>query len=198
VTPNKQRVLDAAIELAGTLGLRALTHARIDEHAGLAKGSASNYFRTRQALLEGVVARLAELELPEVDAAFTPTTPEALVDALCAQFEYMTNEARTRTSARLVLFMEAGHVPALGAALSRGRAALEAVGVVALARLGAPDPRAAAATLAACFEGLVLHRIARHDETDPRPTFELVVRAALGVSRPARALAGTPASPPSP
>ncbi|MGK3209117.1 TetR/AcrR family transcriptional regulator [Amycolatopsis sp. MEPSY49] len=180
MTPNRQRVLDAAIELAGTQGLRALTHARIDERAGLAKGSASNYFRTRQALLEGVATRLAELELPEVDAAFAPATAESLVDALCAQFEYMTREARTRTSARLVLFLEAGHTPALGAVLTRGRAALEAVGVVALARLGARDPQGAAEALAACFEGLVLHRIARRDETDPRPTFELVVRAALG------------------
>jgi hypothetical protein len=37
----------------------------------------------------------------------------------------------------------------------------------------------AAATLAACFEGLLLHRIARHDESDPRPVFEMVVGAAL-------------------
>lgn len=51
--------------------------------------------------------------------------------------------------------------------------------VVALARLGARDPQGAATALAACFEEHLLHRVARHDETDPRPTFELLVAAAL-------------------
>jgi DNA-binding transcriptional regulator YbjK len=179
VTPTKQRALDAAIQLVGTQGLRALTHARVDDHAGLARGSTSNYFRTRQALLSGVVARLAEFDLTQVGVAFSPTSPDELVDTLCQLFEYMTREARTQTTARLILFMEASHTPALQQALSRGRAAMETVVVLALARLGARDPQAAATAVAACVEGHVLHRIARHDDTDPRPTFDLVVRAAL-------------------
>nr|WP_230565351.1 hypothetical protein [Saccharothrix luteola] len=68
-------------------------------------------------------------------------------------------------------------MPELREALSRGREAMEAV--VALARLGARDPQGAATALAACFEEHLLHRVARHDETDPRPTFELLVAAAL-------------------
>ena len=32
----------------------------------------------------------------------------------------------------------------------------------------------------ACFEGLIRHNIAEHDGADPRPTFDLVLRAALG------------------
>jgi hypothetical protein len=57
---------------------------------------------------------------------------------------------------------------------------MESSVVPALARLGALDPQAAAAAVMACFEGLILHRIARHDDTDPRRTLDLVVRAALG------------------
>jgi DNA-binding transcriptional regulator YbjK len=45
VTPTKLRVLEAAVVLLGTEGLRALAHARVDEQAGLPKGSTSNYFR---------------------------------------------------------------------------------------------------------------------------------------------------------
>jgi hypothetical protein len=71
----------------------------------------------------------------------------------------------------------ASHNAALREALSRGRAAMEDL-AVALARLG-PANHMAGIAVAACFEGLLLHRIARHDPTDPRPTFELVVRAAL-------------------
>jgi hypothetical protein len=38
-----------------------------------------------------------------------------------------------------------------------------------MARLGASDPFAAALALMACSEGIILHRIARHDPTDARP-----------------------------
>lgn len=40
------------------------------------------------------------------------------------------------------------------------------------ARLGAHDPQVAANAVMACTEGLILHRIARGDDTDPRPTFD--------------------------
>jgi AcrR family transcriptional regulator len=173
------RVLDAAIELLGNEGLRALTHARVDERAGLPRGSTSNYFRTRAALLIGVADRILEREIPAAETAFSPTSPTELVDTLCDLFEFTTGVNRILTTARLVLFMEASHNAALRDALTRGRAALEATWVPALARLGAHDPVAAGAAIAACFEGLILHRIARHDDTDPRPTSELVVRAAL-------------------
>jgi len=171
--------VEAAVELVGTEGLRALTHARVDERAGLPKGSTSNYFRTRQALLSGVVQGIVDNEVPSVSVAFSPSSADELVDAFCALFEHLTTVNRTVTTARLVLFMEASHDAALREALSRGRAAMEGFALVAMARLGARDPRAAGIAVAACFEGLLLHRIARHDPTDPRPTFELVVRAAL-------------------
>jgi Tetracyclin repressor-like, C-terminal domain len=117
-------------------------------------------------------------------AALRPASGEKLIEALCRLFDHMTRVNRITTTARLVLFMEGSHNSSLGEALSRGREALESVVVVALARLDAHDPATAATTVAACFEGLLVHRIARHDETDPRrqdprPTFELVVRAAL-------------------
>jgi AcrR family transcriptional regulator len=60
---TKLRVLEAAVELLGTEGLRALTHARVDEQAGLPKGSASNYFRTRAQLVTGVSDWITEREL---------------------------------------------------------------------------------------------------------------------------------------
>jgi DNA-binding transcriptional regulator YbjK len=179
VSAIKSRVVEAAVDLVGTEGLRSLTHARVDERAGLPKGSTSNYFRNRRALLAGVVEGIVDRELPSVGVAFAPSSPDELVGALCALFEHLTTVNRTVTTARLVLFMEASHDGELREALSRGRAAMEAVGVVALARLGARDPHAAGVAVAACFEGLLLHRIARHDPTDPRQTFELVVRAAL-------------------
>lgn len=174
----RTQALDAAIELLGTEGLRALTHARIDDRAGLPKGSTSNYFRTRQALLTGVVEWLAAGDAQTV-GAFTPASAEEFVDAMCGLFDHITRVDRVRTTARLILFLEGSHDPVLREALSRGREVLESMTTAALAGLGAPQPREAARAIAAASEGLILHRIARHDDVDPRPTYDLLLKAAL-------------------
>ncbi|MCU1444066.1 MAG: TetR family transcriptional regulator [Cryobacterium sp.] len=179
MTATRMRVLTAAVDLLASGGLRALTHVRVDERAGLPKGSTSNYFRTRAALLIGVTEWIVERELPAVTAAFVPRSPAELVDAMCALLDMTTRDNRDLTTARLVLFMEASHNADLREALSRGRAALEPAATAAVAALGARDPRAAAEAIAACFEGLVLHRIARRDYSDPRPALETVVKGAL-------------------
>lgn len=176
---NRERALAAAVDLLGTDGLRALTHARVDERAGLPKGSTSNHFRTRAALLAGVVHWMVEDERPAVDSALAPRTPEEFLDGLCVLFDFMTGPNRTVTAARLVLFLEASRDPALREALARGRQAMVSALVPAFERLGAGRPDLAADALAACFEGLFLHAIGGYGEIDARPVLELVVRAAL-------------------
>ena len=70
------RALDAALTLVGEQGVRALTHARVDAAAGLPRGSTSNWFRTRDALVAGVVIHLAESERAEIATAGPPrSTP---------------------------------------------------------------------------------------------------------------------------
>jgi DNA-binding transcriptional regulator YbjK len=54
-------IADAAISTLARDGMRGLTHRAVDRAAGLPEGSASYYFRTRQALLQATVERLAEL-----------------------------------------------------------------------------------------------------------------------------------------
>jgi DNA-binding transcriptional regulator YbjK len=177
--PPRRRALDAAVDLLGTEGLRALTHGRVDERAGLPRGSTSNYFRTRAALLAGVSDELAARDLASLSAAPDPQSPGALVDLLCAAFEQATGPDRAATTARLALFLEASHDLALRSRASQGREALVDWGETVASRLGAADPRAAIVAVAAAYEGLLLHAIARHDPTDPRPTLALVTDAAL-------------------
>jgi len=181
--PPRTRALDAAIDLLGTEGLRALTHGRVDQRAGLPRGSTSNYFRSRAALLEGVADELAARDLASLSSAPEPQTPGALVDVLCAAFGQATGPDRAATTARLVLFLEASHDADLRARASRGREALLGWGEGIAARLGSPDPRAAIVAVAAAYEGLLLHAVARHDTLDPRRTLALVVDAAIGTAR---------------
>jgi hypothetical protein len=56
---------------------------------------------------------------------------------------------------------------------------MEAWTVSVLTRLGASDPPSAAAALAAASEGIILHRIARGDDSDPRPVFEMIMRGTM-------------------
>lgn len=175
----RDQALDAAIELLGAQGLKALTHRRVDQRANLPQGSTSNYFRTRDALLRGVADAILEREISGMRAAFAPRSAEELLEALVSLLERTTEDQRTLTTARLVLFMEASHNPALRESLGRGRTALEAALQGALRELGATDTVASTRAVMACAEGLILHRVARHDDSDIRPVLELVVRAAL-------------------
>jgi DNA-binding transcriptional regulator YbjK len=122
---TRDLALSAAIELLGTGGLRALTHVRVDDRAGLPKGSTSNHFRTRYALLEGVADEIVRIEPAALGEPSMPDSAEAVVELLCTTLEYATGPGRTLTTARLVLFLEASHDARLRDTLARGRAAME-------------------------------------------------------------------------
>ncbi len=59
---RRQDLADAAIQVLGNYGARGLTHAKVDEHAGLPDGTTSYYFRTRGALQLAIIDRLNELD----------------------------------------------------------------------------------------------------------------------------------------
>src|SRR4051812_32320357 len=120
---TKERALDAAVQLLGTEGVRALSHARIDARAGLPAGSTSNWFRTRRALLAGIVAWMAERERADFDPPDVPVTPHAdgLIEGLCAMVELQTGRFAVRTRARYALFLELASDLELGAPLRRQR-----------------------------------------------------------------------------
>lgn len=165
------------MDLVGTQGLRALTHARIDAQAGLPRGSTSNYFRTRAALLDAAVTWVAERELAEVSFDVDPSglTADGFVDALCAGIEVQTGAHRVRTMARYVLFLESAHDPELRAPLVANRLRFEAFAVQVLTGLGATDPAVAAHALIACGEGIVLHRMTVDPSAELRPVVAAVV-----------------------
>jgi AcrR family transcriptional regulator len=176
---NRDRALAAAVELLGTEGLRGLTHARVDDRADLPKGSTSNYFRSRAALLDGVVDWMVRQEVPQVETTLRPASPEDLVDELCRLYEFMTGPNAVTVTARMVLWVEAATNPQVRQALLRGRATMASMLIPALAGLGARDPLAASDTLGACVQGLFLQQFGRGETIDPRPLVEIIVRGAL-------------------
>ncbi|QRN80346.1 MAG: TetR family transcriptional regulator [Nocardiopsis sp. BM-2018] len=176
MSQTKVRAVDAAIELLGTRGLHALTHGKVDAAAGLPKGSASNHFRTRDALVRGVVARLEELDRQDWARLYdvTVASVDHLVDAVAGFVTAMTTTDRVRTVARYTLAMEAAHNPEVRASLNRGHDRIRR-----WADLGASDPDAAARTLLAYVDGLIMHALTRPGVVEPREQYVRVVRACL-------------------
>lgn len=181
MSQTKVRAVDAAIELLGTRGLHALTHGKVDAAAGLPKGSASNHFRTRDALVRGVVARLEELDRQDWARLYdvTVASVDHLVDAVAGFVTAMTTTDRVRTVARYTLAMEAAHNPEVRASLNRGHDRIRRWAAPVLADLGASDPDAAARTLLAYVDGLIMHALTRPGVVEPREQYVRVVRACL-------------------
>ncbi len=163
-TPTRsETLLDAAIRVVGTEGIRALTHRAVDAAAGLPTGSASNLFRTREALLRAMVVRMIDTEVEgwgRLAGAAVPTTPDALAATLGAMVETLTGSLRTLTVARYSLFMEAARDEALQAEMGRGARRVAAIGRQWLTAAGSSDPDAHTALVMAHLDGLVVHRLA--------------------------------------
>jgi len=175
---TRERALHAAVELVGGQGIRALTHARVDAQAGLPRGSTSNHFRTRAALIAGLVTWIAESERADFAGDFDPAsaTPDDLIDVFCALLEVQTGLFAERTRARYALFLESVDQPEVIAPLLEQRSAYEEWTRRMLTAMGAPRPDADFRALMACGEGLMLHRLSVDPDAELRPAVAAVVR----------------------
>ncbi|MEH0108992.1 TetR family transcriptional regulator [Tersicoccus sp. MR15.9] len=177
---TRERALAAAVRLVGTQGIRALTHARVDAEAGLPRGSTSNHFRTRAALVAGVTDWIAEQERALLAASMTsPGTLDEVVDAFSGVLEDLTGPNADRTRTRYALFLELGAHRDVQAPLRAQRVRFEAWTRELLTGLGAPHPDAATRAFMAFSAGLILNRLTVDRDAPLRPTVELAVRGCL-------------------
>ncbi|ANY21441.1 TetR/AcrR family transcriptional regulator [Gordonia terrae] len=75
---RRRALADAGLEVLADTGARGLTHRAVDRAAGVPVGTTTNYFRSRSALLTGLVERIYERLAPSDDfiaerAGRTPT-----------------------------------------------------------------------------------------------------------------------------
>lgn len=108
--PGDRRPLiaDHAIAVLARGGARALTHQAVDRDAGLAAGSTSYYFRTREALMSAAVERIrfhsraAFDAVPLPDQLTTHTASEFIADQLLV----LATERRSQALAVIALLPE--------------------------------------------------------------------------------------------
>jgi AcrR family transcriptional regulator len=170
VLDRERRLLDAAIDVLGTRGIRQLTHRAVDVAADLPIGSTSNRFRTRESLLVGVLRRILERETAmwtRLAIGIRTPTVEAVASAIGRLVEELTDGGRVLSQARRAVFVEATHRPALRSEIAHLEDEIGVWMVPLLSELGTSDPTRDVHHLLALMDGLVINQL-----TSPRPDFD--------------------------
>jgi AcrR family transcriptional regulator len=178
---RRGELLDAAVRVLGRDGLRQLTHRAVDTEAELPMGSTSNAFRTRDALVRGVLGHLAAAEA----AAFArlagparPVDPDQFAAWVAALLRYLLGPARTWTLARRAVFVEAAGRSDLCREILEQAQPLWDGAAAWLRELGSPSPQEHARILFAFMDGLLDAGIVHPDA--PAMDLEGAVRVLLG------------------
>ncbi|MBB5868948.1 DNA-binding transcriptional regulator YbjK [Allocatelliglobosispora scoriae] len=188
MTSREELILDAAIAVLGQQGARLLTHRAVDTEAGLPQGSTSNLFRTREALIGGVIERFAARERAVWEMIVSlapPADADQLAMALSTFVSRATGADRALTLARYGIFMEAAWRPRLQHHLAATAAGIQVWAGAWLRAVGSADPDGHCRMLMFQLDGIMLHQVAF-----PDPAFD----AYAEVSRLVRVLIPDPVS----
>jgi len=120
---RRDQLCDAAIAVLAELGVRGLTHHNVDDRAGVARGSTSYYYRTRVALIEGVMARIVELDVAEV-AKVVKTDPDPVRATARLVRRWLKPPSLARTRARHEMFLVASREPLIAEQIAEMRASM--------------------------------------------------------------------------
>lgn len=174
-------MLAAAVEVLGSVGSRGFTHRAVDRAAGVAEGTTPNYFRTREALVAGVLRHISETEAAPLGSMLPEKlTVDALVAISAERVEFLLGPGRTLTLARHALFLGAAHNPALRPDLLAESRRWWDLGVVLLGQLGVAERERRSRWLFAYIDGLLADQLAR-----PDPSFDATaaIRGITGLLR---------------
>ena len=189
MSSRREDLLDAAIVVLGRTGMHGLTHRAVDTAAGLPPGSASNLFRTRDALLTAVTERFAARERAsweEIAVRVCPTTPQQLATALTEFARDATGPNRMLTLARYAILLEAAIHPPLRDQLMATGARVNAWFTNWVRMAGSADPGHDAPVIMNHWTGIVLHQLAGPDPAfDPFRQISALVTALIGARREA-------------
>jgi AcrR family transcriptional regulator len=195
--PNREEMLlDAAIQVLGERGMRALTHRAVDAEAGVAAGSASNYFPTRESLLEAIAGRVSALERDHFDetaAGVRPAAPAELGRAIAGFARDATGARRAVTLARYAILVEAGHNAQIRSRLAETGSRVNVWFANWLALIGSRDTDHDVHVLGNYLTGLMLHQLALPDPGfDPADAITALLESLVRQAEaPARKPAGT-------
>jgi DNA-binding transcriptional regulator YbjK len=193
---RREQVLDAAITVLGTQGVRGVTHRAVDAEAGVPQGTTSNHFRTRDALFEGVVERFVVREraaFEELAKTADLRDPQDLAAVLARWMVAAVGPRRELTISRFAILVEAAIRPPLRRKLTAAAAEVTGWATELMRAAGSADPERDARYLGNQVEAMTLHQLAYPDpDFDPVPSLTALVTALVNASTTGRAGAGRP------
>ena len=159
---RRRSLADAGLGVLAREGSRGLTHRAIDEAVGAPTGTTSNYFRSREALITGLVERIGE-RLAPTEADLERRAVETPSRALFA--DYLRDIVRRLTTERevtLALFelrLESTRRPEVAAVLGAWQRAGFDGDVAFNTAAGLPGARREIALFHYAVDGLLLDRL---------------------------------------
>ncbi|WP_327144351.1 TetR/AcrR family transcriptional regulator [Nocardia sp. NBC_01327] len=163
LSARREAICAAALDLAAAGGNRAVTHHGVDDRLGIARGSTSYYYRTRQELLRAAVIHLAATSRREFQAAQQaaerqPVSIDRAADLIAGQLDLLLGPRRRDALARYALAADAAEDEDLRDVLARCLFSVPAATAL-MAASGVPDPEQAAHDLISLLEGLLFDRL---------------------------------------
>ncbi|WP_127792039.1 TetR/AcrR family transcriptional regulator [Agromyces sp. LHK192] len=159
---RRRMLADAGLTVLAREGSRGLTHRAVDLAAGVPTGTASNYFRSREALIDGLVSRIGERLAPTPDdldrRGAEPPSRELFADYLRDIVRRLTTE-REVTIALFELRIESSRRPELAAVLGAWQRAGFEADVAFNVGAGLPGGRREVALFHYAIDGLLLDRL---------------------------------------
>ncbi|QDE34574.1 TetR/AcrR family transcriptional regulator [Microbacterium foliorum] len=182
---RRRNIADAGLIVLATDGSRGLTHRAVDLVAGVPVGTTSNYFRSRDALIEGLVERIGERLAPSDDdlARRSAAQPSRTLFA-----DYVRDIVRRLTDDRdvtLALFelrLESSRRPEVAALLGAWQRAGFDADVAFNTAAGLPGSRREIALFHYAIDGLLLDRLTSPIDPDTS-TDEIVDDLVAGLLR---------------
>lgn len=176
---RRTEIADAALAVLAAEGSRGLTHRAVDEAASLPIGSTSNYFRSRDALLEAAARRHAELDAPPPADVETATAPAETLSRdqtrqliLAALDRVLAPEMRPMLVARYELTLEATRRPSLHPVMEESRTHFVGLATTLLRAGTCKSPEAHAAQLIALMDGITADQLQDTETTLDRGGIE--------------------------
>ena len=159
---RRSALADAGIRVLAEEGARGLTHRAVDSAAGVPRGTASNYFPTRDQLIEALVDRIEERLTPDPEAVpHAATRPRDR--ALFADYvRDVVRRLAADPAVSLALFelrLEAARRPAVAEALGAWRQRSFQDDIAFTDDAGLPAGRTEIALFHYAIDGLMLDRL---------------------------------------
>ena len=181
---RRAQLTDAAIALLAETGVHGVTHRSVERRADLPTGTASNYFRSREALLVATAERVIALHHADMTsaAAGSGDTATGAVDLIAGSLLAAATTYRARYLAIFELRMESLRRPALAVTLERLSDATVTFTRRHHADLDLGIPPEAVPTMVALYGGALFSLVSAPPETVDEPAVralaEAIVRSA--------------------